>query len=429
MYTNYQGYGDWDFRGANTKEYTHCFHIYPAMMIPQVARGLIQLYGSKEDLLFDPYCGSGTSLVEARVAGLNAVGTDINPTARLISEAKTRDYNALKLEKEAHEYLNRLEKALSDVEDYSTFDEHPSISWNDLEKWFPKKTIGHLLTALHEISGVKYKAAHLFLKASLSECLRLVSYQRNGEFKLYRIEENKREEYYEPLLPLLTKRINRNLNGVRDFLEKASKNTNAKIRDFNTVHTSGRSKLPGSGAAIDLVVTSPPYGDSGTTVAYSQFSWLTNVWFSMDVRSPGVLDAEMMGGKRTQINVLDFFELLSCEPLNSAFEQIHQVDRERAGEIMQFYYDYFLSIKNVAKEVKTGGHACYVVGNRTVCEVQLPTDQFTAWAFEQNGFEYVTTYLRDIPNKRMPGKNSPTNKAGKKVETMHKEYLVVLKKL
>ena len=87
-----------------------------------------------------------------------------------------------------------------------------------------------------------------------------------------------------------------------------------------------------------------------------------------------------------------------------------------------------ISIKNVSKEVKKGGHVCYVVGNRTVCGVNLPTDQFTAWAFENSGFKYITTYLRDIPNKRMPSKNSPSNVAGKKVATMHKEYIVVLRK-
>jgi hypothetical protein len=37
----------WDFRKANTKEFTHCFHPYPAMMIPQVARRIISSYGSK----------------------------------------------------------------------------------------------------------------------------------------------------------------------------------------------------------------------------------------------------------------------------------------------------------------------------------------------------------------------------------------------
>src|ERR687885_374788 len=79
----------WDFRKANTKEYTHCFHQYPAMMIPQVARRIIENFGKKSKILFDPYCGTGTSLVEANLKGINAVGTDINPLARLIAIAKT----------------------------------------------------------------------------------------------------------------------------------------------------------------------------------------------------------------------------------------------------------------------------------------------------------------------------------------------------
>jgi len=77
------------YYNANTKEYTHCFHNYPAMMIPQIARKLIELYGKNAKLLFDPYCGTGTSLVEVNLAGLNAIGTDFNPIARLIASAKT----------------------------------------------------------------------------------------------------------------------------------------------------------------------------------------------------------------------------------------------------------------------------------------------------------------------------------------------------
>ena len=44
------------------------------------------------------------------------------------------------------------------------------------------------------------------------------------------------------------------------------------------------------------------------------------------------------------------------------------------------------------------------------------------------GFEYVTSYYRDIPNKRMPKKNSPTNIAGKKITTIEKETIFILKK-
>lgn len=46
------------------------------MMIPQIAGRLIDTYGKKTDTLFDPYCGTGTSLVEANLKGINAIGTD-----------------------------------------------------------------------------------------------------------------------------------------------------------------------------------------------------------------------------------------------------------------------------------------------------------------------------------------------------------------
>lgn len=78
-----------DFRTANTKKYTHCFHPYPAMMIPQVAERILDEFGQNSKILFDPYCGSGTSLVEANLRGINAIGTDINPLARLIAKVKT----------------------------------------------------------------------------------------------------------------------------------------------------------------------------------------------------------------------------------------------------------------------------------------------------------------------------------------------------
>lgn len=100
----------WNFKEANTKEYTHCYHIYPAMMIPQVARTLIKDFrpSGKCELLFDPYMGSGTSLVEASLANMNSVGTDLNPLARLISKVKTTIYDASKLKEEFYAIQSRL---------------------------------------------------------------------------------------------------------------------------------------------------------------------------------------------------------------------------------------------------------------------------------------------------------------------------------
>ncbi|MEM2991050.1 MAG: DNA methyltransferase, partial [Halobacteria archaeon] len=60
---------DWTFKEANTHEYTHGLHPYPARMCPQIARKLIKLYSKPKDIIFDPFCGSGTVLVEAKLAG------------------------------------------------------------------------------------------------------------------------------------------------------------------------------------------------------------------------------------------------------------------------------------------------------------------------------------------------------------------------
>ena len=79
----------WDFVKADTKEYTHCLHNYPAMMIPQIVRELLNQYGTPNGWVLDPYCGTGTSLVEASMFGMNGVGCDINPLVRLITTVKT----------------------------------------------------------------------------------------------------------------------------------------------------------------------------------------------------------------------------------------------------------------------------------------------------------------------------------------------------
>jgi DNA modification methylase len=93
-----------------------------------------------------------------------------------------------------------------------------------------------------------------------------------------------------------------------------------------------------------------------------------------------------------------------------------------------FLSDYQNSINNVSKVVKNNGIVCYVVGNRRVKDVQIPLDYITVEFFENNGFEHLNTFVRRIPNKRMPSKNSPSNKAGELASTMVNEYIVVLKK-
>jgi len=76
------------------QSFTHGFHAYPARMHPATARALMDLAldgwkGKRPPVVLDPFCGSGTVLVEARRVGARARGVDANPLAVLIARAKT----------------------------------------------------------------------------------------------------------------------------------------------------------------------------------------------------------------------------------------------------------------------------------------------------------------------------------------------------
>jgi SAM-dependent methyltransferase len=71
---------------------THPFHSYPARLHPATARVLVGLVAEgapRAQPILDPFCGSGTTLVEARAIGHAAIGTDLNPLAVLVARAKT----------------------------------------------------------------------------------------------------------------------------------------------------------------------------------------------------------------------------------------------------------------------------------------------------------------------------------------------------
>ncbi|MBI3775194.1 MAG: hypothetical protein HY273_06520 [Gammaproteobacteria bacterium] len=69
---------------------THNFYRYPARVSPKFVRAAIEMFTEPGDIVYDPFMGGGTSLVEAIALGRHAVGTDISSLATFVSEAKTK---------------------------------------------------------------------------------------------------------------------------------------------------------------------------------------------------------------------------------------------------------------------------------------------------------------------------------------------------
>ena len=404
---------DWTFMKENTREFTHIYHDYPARMIPQIPRNILKLLEEKEgNMLFDPYCGSGSSLVEGLMAGLNVIGTDINPLAKLISEAKT-------------EYSIEPNDLSNEIDHFVEFTMIPKgtpkiIDKENLEFWFKPSVIKSLGLILRYISRIKDPKIKRFFEATASETIRESSNTRKSEFKLYRYNEEALKKHNPDPFGIMKEKLFRNFKGYESFhrkmLELNYKPT-SKIYLANTVNQIPKSKIREN--SVDIVITSPPYGDSHTTVAYGQYSKLSSEWLGILKHN---VDSISMGGKKTE--PITF----GCDELDNKIKQVDELNHKRSLEVYSFYADLQSSINNVSKAIKRGGYACYVVANRKVAGILLPTDKSIVCFFEDNGFKHYETFTRGIPNKRMPSKNSPSNKVGELEDTMTKEYIITMRK-
>jgi hypothetical protein len=177
---------------------------------------------------------------------------------------------------------------------------------------------------------------------------------------------------------------------------------------------------------VDIIVSSPPYGDSHTTVAYGQFSRLSLEFLGYDETSVRTIDKVSLGGVPSKTVIHD----LKSKALSKTIEDIKAKDAKRVQEVLSFYEDFNHCVKEIDRVMKIDGYICFVVGNRTVKGVKIPTDEIIVELFKaQNTYDHIQTIIRNIPNKRMPSKNSPTNVIGKLESTMNEEYIVILKKM
>ena len=403
----------WDYRGEKTKSHTHGIHTYPAMFIPQVGRRLLETYSKEGDTICDIFCGSGSALVESRLIGRNAYGIDLNPLAIFLAKAKTTPINPQKLTKEYIALLDRVEK----IKDK----EIQRPDFKNIDFWFKDKVIVKLAKLKKAIREIKDETIQNFLMVAFSETVRYSSNTKTGEFKLVRVKADKLEKHDPDVIGIFRKHAEKNIAGMTDFYKDAKKDSWTKIIYGDSSKENGI-----KANSIDCIITSPPYGDSRTTVAYGQFSRLSAQWIDVfdDPNDASGVDNDLLGGRATK----DLIHTLSSDYLKESLEKIAKQDEARARDVLSFNLGLNECLKQAHRILKSKKYFCLVVGNRLVKQVRIPTDFIIAELAEKIGFTCEDIIVRNIPGKRMPIKNSPTNIVGALEETMNKESIVVLRK-
>lgn len=456
----------WDFKNEDTNAFTHGLHTYPATMIYPISRNIIskvkEIYPINS--LLDPFSGSGTVPVEGVLAGIpNIYATDMNPLAILLTEVKSNALSPKKLSQDFkvlqeainsnYKYHNEILDTIDDfilsqnldITDKKTWGENAPAyikqflqqkrstlnvpNFKNIGYWFKPNILLELSLISQEIQKVDNIEFKKFYIVAFSELLRLVSNRRNCEFKMYRMPVEKIKTFNPNVLDTFHSISLKNIKKMEEFYTQtktlAPSNLHIKLDNAKELIS-----IPDN--SIDLLITSPPYGDSRTTVAYGQFSRLTLQWNDFlenkdDIGNESMkLDNKLMGGIKYRNG---YAYELSSPTLKTALNNIVSKDLERSGDVFSFYKDLDMCLEATSKKSKKGTYQFWVVGNRTVKEVYLETDKILAELAQAHNLQYITTFTRNIHNKVMPSKNSPSNKAGATVSTMLNEYIVILKKL
>ena len=234
---------------AERTKLVHALHPYLGKFIPQLVEAFLARYFVAGDCIYDPFAGSGTTLVEANAFGCDAVGVDISAFNCLLADVKTARHSLPALEA-------ALARALTEACFGRRCRERPS-EW--LESWFAPQ-------ALEDLLAYRAAAERLDRRASLVASVVLARAARSARLTTHFDLDFPRKPVRGPYLCYKHRRTCRPVEGAVKFLRRYTLDTLRRLSEFaryrrdrrvSVLHADARSvALP---LAASGVVTSPPY--------------------------------------------------------------------------------------------------------------------------------------------------------------------------
>ncbi|CEG13610.1 hypothetical protein MSIBF_A4290002 [groundwater metagenome] len=227
---------------------THHLYRYPGQFVPQIPRFLIEKFSKKYDVVLDPFCGSGTTLVEANLLHRNSYGIDVNPIARLVTKVKTKKISM------SNDELIRI----TNINNFDDFDEiRKECKKFEYGYLFNGENLMQLLKLRKEIYENYTDDIRNFLLVCL---LSIVKSCANIDASKVRIVREKKDTIN--VFEIFKKTVHVNLKKLTSlntdvFAEVLNCDYPDSFGDLNEPENAKKISLETQ--TIDLVVTSPPY--------------------------------------------------------------------------------------------------------------------------------------------------------------------------
>ena len=236
-------------------KHVHRLHPYMGKFIPQLVEIFLRKYQPK--LVYDPFCGSGTTLVEANVLGIDSIGTDISVFNTLLSKVKTDEYDINLLESEVEDILKRFYNYKTKFSKDDKVNKLFTIKNEYINNWFAPNTQKELLAFRRLIKDYKYQDLLKIILSRSARSARMVTH--------YDLDFSKKPQK-EPYYCFKHGRTCKPVDEAYKFLSRYTIDTLDRIKKYSKIRTKAKViinhddsrdvELPKN---IDMVFTSPPY--------------------------------------------------------------------------------------------------------------------------------------------------------------------------
>lgn len=250
-----------------SNELNHSIHSYPAKFPYQIPRAILNDFSQPDYIVFDPFCGSGTTLTEASLKGLKSIGNDINPIATLLSKVKTTYYSNDDFSIFDH-ILKNIQLNYNNTNDEVIESYKITRDFHGRDHWFQKNVQFEIELILKEINNCNNQKVQDLLRVILSDIIISVS---NQESDTRYAAKQKNINNGETIKKLLKKAQN-----VKNQIEAYSKAVGDVNAFTKIISCDARNIDIVEGSSIDIIITSPPYANTYDYYLYhkQRMNWL-----------------------------------------------------------------------------------------------------------------------------------------------------------
>lgn len=383
---------------------------YPAMASPPAIEhigNLIDEFCEDKSTILDPFCGTGRLLVQPREKGHNVIGIDCSPIALLSARVLHQKSN----NKNLVESLNKITAITKSTKS--------KVIPGDTELfWFEKSSYIELVSLLFTIEEFDFsKNTKRIFWIIMVDTIRKVSYLREEEYKLHRMSLDKRNLWKPNTIKIFKESALSLFNKLKSPLKE---NLSGKYRLFLGDIASKTTDLP----QIDTIITSPPYGDSRSTVGYGQFARIPLMILQLSnefreeypINYSHNLDTVCLGGTNC-------FNKKSLEiPKN--------VRNINGAEMKRFIEDYFGRLSLFDEILSKNGIICFILADRVYKGKKVPLIKATSAFFKTLGYQPILEIDRMLTWKRLPrSMKHAYKKTTQRHEAMNYETVLGFKKI